>query len=256
MGTALIGILIVGVSVVLSVVGLIVVRRSVPLSFLETHHEVAGFFIGVLGVIYAVLLGFVVFVVWDQFEETKVTVAQEANQLGDLSRMAKAFPKPIENRIREGIMTYMKIVINEEWSTMSRGEESPRAWNAMKQLWGMYREINPQTLREQIVLIKSIDKLNDLSDSRKLRLRASHDSVPMIMWILLCSEGAITIVFTYFFGVTSIRSQALMTAALTTIIVLTLFLIFAIDYPFSGDVKVTPEPFQEELERITNQALE
>jgi hypothetical protein len=46
-------IVVIGASVLSSTAGLLWVRRLVPLSFLQTHHEVAGFFISVLSAIYA-----------------------------------------------------------------------------------------------------------------------------------------------------------------------------------------------------------
>ena len=58
-------IVVIGASVLSSTAGLLWVRRLVPLSFLHTHHEVADFFISVLSVIYAVILGFVVLVGWE-----------------------------------------------------------------------------------------------------------------------------------------------------------------------------------------------
>ena len=61
------------------------------LSFLETSHEVAGFFISVLSVIYAVLRGFVILVVWSDFEEIKEAVVREATQLGDILQVAQGF---------------------------------------------------------------------------------------------------------------------------------------------------------------------
>ncbi|MBC7911605.1 MAG: hypothetical protein H7Y30_13945, partial [Pyrinomonadaceae bacterium] len=88
MQTLLMGILIVGGSVIVAHFGLRLVRRKVPLEVLKQHHEVAGFIIGVLGAVYAVLLAFVAVAVWNQFEAADVTVAQEANQLIGLSHMA------------------------------------------------------------------------------------------------------------------------------------------------------------------------
>ena len=101
MQTLLLGVTIVGMSILLAHLGLRLVRRKVPLPVLETQHEVAGFIIGVLGAIYAVLLAFVVVVVWNQFEDAKSTVEKEANQLHDLSRIAQGFSNPVRQRMLE-----------------------------------------------------------------------------------------------------------------------------------------------------------
>jgi len=250
MSTELTGVLIIGVSVLLSVGGLLWVRRTVSLAFLKTHHEVGGFFIGLLGVIYAILLGFVVLVVWEEFEDAKNTVAREANQLGDIFQMSRGFPTPIQQRVRQAIQTYAQLVIDDEWRTMLQGMASPRVHEAMNSLWHAYMDIEPNTARENALYSQTLDRLNALSENRRLRLHASHDAVPTLMWGLLWAGGIITVLFTYFFGVQNLRSQVLMTAALTTLIAFVLFLIAAIDHPFAGEIRVTPEPFMQILESM------
>jgi amino acid transporter len=250
MQTLLLGLLIVGASVLLAHLGLYLVRRRVPLPVLETQHEVAGFIIGVLGAIYAVLLAFVVVIVWGQFGDAKTTVEREANQLNDLSRMAQGFPGPVQQRMLEGLRVYATSVINDEWNTMSHGLASNKTQAAIDNLWQIYREIDPQTNRENALYAESLDRMNEMSNSRRLRLHASADDIPAVVQVLLWGGGLIMIAFTYFFGVKSIRSQALMTAALAGEIAFILFLIVALDNPFQGYVRLPPEQFQQVLERI------
>jgi hypothetical protein len=244
------GVVIVGASVLLAHLGLYLVRRRVPLSVLETQHEVAGFIIGVLGAIYAVLLAFVVVAVWDQFGEAKITVITEANQLSDLSRMVQGLPQESQGRVLESIRVYARSVIEDEWSTMAQGEASPKTQAAMDNLWQTFREVEPQTNRENALYAGALDRLNQLSDSRRLRVHASSDDIPTIIQILLWGGGLIMIAFTYFFGVKSLRSQALMTAALAGEVAFILFLVVALDNPFHGYLRLPSEPMQQVLKRI------
>jgi hypothetical protein len=248
METLLLGVAIVGMSILIAHVGLRIVRRKVPLPVPETQHEVGGFIIGVLGAIYAVLLAFVVVVVWNQFEDAKSTVEKEANQLHDLSRIAQGFSNPVRQRMLDGLRAYVQVVIDDEWRTMSEGKASPKAQAAMEDLWRIYRDVDPQTNRENALYGESLDRLSDVSDSRRLRVFASGDDIPMVIRILLWVGGFITIAFTYFFGVKSLRSQALMTMALSGEIAFILFLVVALDNPFHGDLRVPPEPMQTVLE--------
>ncbi|HEX8844356.1 MAG TPA: DUF4239 domain-containing protein [Pyrinomonadaceae bacterium] len=250
MQTLLLGMLVVGVSMLLTHVGLRLVRHKVPLSVLETHHEVAGFIIGVLGAIYAVLLAFVVVVMWDQYGDAKEYVEREANQVNNLSRMAEGFPDPMRQRVMDGLRNYAQLVLDEEWATMAHGKAGQRTQEAVNTLWEIYREIDPQTNRESALYDQSLDSLKDMSNSRRLRIQASADDLPTIVQVMLWGGGLITIAFTYFFGVKSVRSQALMTAALAAIVAFILFLIIALDNPFRGYVRVSPEPMQQTLETI------
>ena len=250
MQTGLLGVVIVGMSVLLAHLGLRLVRRRVPLTVLETQHEVAGFIIGVLGAIYAVLLAFVVVAVWDQFGDAKIIVATEANQLTDLSRMAQGFPGPAQQRVLDGLKAYGQSVIDDEWKAMSDGEASQKTQAAMDYLWQLFREVEPQTNRENALYAESLARLNEMGDNRRLRIHASADDIPAVIQVLLWGGGLLIIVFTYFFGVKSIRSQALMTAALASEVAFLLFLVVALDNPFHGYLRLSPEPMQQALERI------
>jgi hypothetical protein len=55
------------VPVLAAVAGMILVQRLVPPALRQEHNDVAGFIYAVLGVAYAVLLAFVVIVVWEEW---------------------------------------------------------------------------------------------------------------------------------------------------------------------------------------------
>ena len=59
--------ILVGLATLLAMLGPIVVRRRLGLEWLSTNNEVAGFKFATIGVLYAVLLGFAVIVVWEEF---------------------------------------------------------------------------------------------------------------------------------------------------------------------------------------------
>jgi hypothetical protein len=65
--------------------------------------------------------------------------------------------------------------------------------------------------------------------------------------VVIVVGGAITVSFTYLFGLKSNVAHALMVAALTLVICGILFTIAEFDYPFSGVVEIRPEAFKEVL---------
>jgi Protein of unknown function (DUF4239) len=250
MQTFILGFIVVGLSLLLTHLGLRLVRRLVPLTVLQSHHEVAGFIIGVLGAIYAVLLAFVVVIMWDQYGDARAHVEREANQLSDLSHLAQGFSEPARGQLISMMQAYAQSAMDDEWPAMADGHDSPRTQTALDDLWRAYLSIEPQTNRENALYQESVSHLNEMSASRRSRLYASRDDLPAVIQILLWGGGAITIAFTYFFGVRSVRSQALMTAALAGIVSFILFLILALDNPFHGYVRASPEPLRQVLERI------
>lgn len=247
MGLVFIGILIIASSVALALAGLFAVRRSVELSLLQDHHDVAGFFIGVLGVIYAVLLAFVVIVVWEDYTDASQNVDAEANQLVDLYWLANGFNDADRDSVQQAAHAYGASVVDHEWDAMADGNQDARTEAALHDLRATYTDMEPDLGRQQETYSESLRRLSDLNDSRTERLHAARDGLHGLMWAVLIVGGVLTIVFTYFFGVRNIGAQSLMTAGLTTMIALTLFLIWSMNHPFRSDFHVDSKPFEDAL---------
>jgi hypothetical protein len=65
------------------------------------------------------------------------------------------------------------------------------------------------------------------------------------MWVVLLATGIVTIGFSFFFGTQNRSAQALMIASLSATIALVLFLIWALNHPFAGLVRVEPVAFRQ-----------
>ena len=85
------GIAIVGGITVLATAGALLVRRWVPVEVLERHNEVAGFIYSVIGVMYAVLLGFTAIIVWNGTTKHKRQSKTRRMNWGTCSAMPKRF---------------------------------------------------------------------------------------------------------------------------------------------------------------------
>src|SRR5215467_9665631 len=139
------GILVVGGSIALAVIGLELVRRLLPPALRMEDESIAGHFSAAIDRLYGVLLAFVVILVWNHFEEGKVIAAREANQVGDLSRMAKVFPPSVEESIRKALINDTVAVIEDEWPAMARHGDSTRTGTVMHQVWNTVRDVHPTT---------------------------------------------------------------------------------------------------------------
>jgi hypothetical protein len=244
METILSAIVIVGSSIIISIAGLWVTRRLVHPSKLQRHHDVAGFLIAIVGLIYGVLQAFVVFVVWSNFENTKDLVETESNCVADIFRIAHGFPSATEGRVRSDVRQYVNDVITYEWPAMEHGHSSAIAERSFDNLWSAWSTLQPTSLHENALYQEAITRLDDLGNCRRRRILASHDGVPPVIWVVLIFGGIATVAFTYFFGADNVKAQAGMTALLTAEIALVLYLIAAIEYPFSGGVAIPSDAFR------------
>jgi hypothetical protein len=67
---------------------------------LVPHREVAGFLVAIVGVVYAVALGFAVVTVWVQFNDAQRTADTEAGDAGELAALSALFAEPARTRLR------------------------------------------------------------------------------------------------------------------------------------------------------------
>jgi HAMP domain-containing protein len=247
LATALYVILTVFVPVLVAVVGLIVVQRLVPPDRRAGYNEVAGFIFAVLGVAYAVLLAFVVIFVWQDYETAQTNVEREAHEMAAGYFIASQLPEPRRTRIQDLTRTYARVVVEEEWPMMERGQTSPRADSLVSQLRLKILEFDPRTKGGQVLYESGLTHFHDAADARRSRLLEVREGIPPLLWVVLVVGGVITVSFTYLFGLESNRAHALMVAALTLVICGILFIIGEFDHPFSGVVEIRPDAFKEVL---------
>jgi hypothetical protein len=243
--TAVLGLLIVGLSAALAVAGLLVVRWRVPLRVLERNNELARFFMSFIGTTYAILLAFVTIATWQTLSAAHAAVAAEANSLGDLVRLVQQFPAAQRHELLVGIRSYALSVTRYEWKSMARAEPSPETFAALNSMWQAYATVGLQTERDRVLYGESLRYLAQVSDHRRDRILAARATIPPTLWIVLLVGGAMTIGFTFLFGSTSLRAQALMTAWLGGAIGLLLFVILVLNLPFTGDVSVPSTVFDQ-----------
>jgi hypothetical protein len=232
-------------------IGLMLVTRTVfGVSRLSENNEIAGFKFAVVGVLYAVLLAFVVIAVWEEYRSTEAAVRNEAKAAVDLHRVAYGLPVEGGAEIRQRLITYTDHVRKFEWETMARGMPSSDAASDLDALSRTIFDIQPQGWREFALYQHALGLLAILTDNRNERLDSSDGSVPGLLWFVLIVGGLVTLGYPAFFGATNRMAQTLMTATLAILVALALLLALALDYPFTGDVKISVLPFAQALAQM------
>jgi Na+/proline symporter len=230
--------------------GLRFVRKTYPAEVLKENHEVAAIIFNSFGLLYGVVVAFVVFVTWGGYDDAKKNLEMEANEADDIFHITKTFPDPARGIIRQGLMDYIASVYGDELERMSQGDISLHSNRAMARLITVFYQIDEKSVPNRELYAESLKRLNNLAQYRRIRIFAGNDTVPLAVWLVLLVGGVITISYTYFFGMKNIKSQYLMTAALTVTITLILVLIYILDHPFTGTSKVSVEPLRQVMEIV------
>ena len=241
------------VAVVFALAGQALVARLVPMHLRVSDNTAFGTIYAALYVLYALSLAFALFTVWGEYREAQRTTDTEADTVADLHHLAKQFPEPERHQIQDLSHSYARAVIVEEWPLLGQGlasRRSPQAQALADELVQAVEDFEPTTSAEQILYAQALTLVQDFDDARELRLLESHQGIPTIMWVVLLGGGVLTISFTFFFGMEETWLHRTSIASLTVLVVLILFTINRIEYPFTGDIRVTPADFESALHRM------
>lgn len=232
------------VTTIVSIGGLLLVRRLVPVEKMRMNHDVADPLLSVVGTLFAVLLGFMVANAMQRFEEARLTTQQEASAVANVFRAAEGFPDASRKRIQKACESYVDQVIKTEWPALAEKKTSEVAWESYDQIWKECVHFVPENDGQSNIQQGLMEYLGEMGDARRMRVGALHNGLPKELWIVLLAGGAATICFTYFFGIENTKLQVLMTALVSLAICLNLFLLACFDDPFTGDVMVRPTAFE------------
>jgi hypothetical protein len=231
-------------------IGLIVVRKVFSLERLSTNNEVAGFKFAVVGVTYAVLLGFAVIVVWEKFRDAEAAVAQEASAVVALERLSQGMDGDAGPVVRQRLVNYAEVTIASDWPAMAKAQMSAAPSRALNGLYDAVLADAPTTQRGTAIMSEMLYRLDSLTEARRTRLLLSTGVVPGVLWSVLFAGAFVTLTFTFFFGLKSLGTQIIMTGMLATLIFMALYVAIEIDHPFTGPVSVGPEALEYALQNI------
>lgn len=250
--TAFFGVLIISLAVVLAVAGLAVVQRLMPLPLRQSHNAATGTIYAALYVMFGVTLGFSLFLVWQQYDAAQKMTEREAATVEGLYRIAGGFPEPERGRAQDLAASYARIVVEEEWPMMREGRTSQLAGDLADELRESIQDFEPRTEAEQDLRALGLTQLDELDETRVLRLLEVREGLPRIVWLVLIVGGVITVSFTFLFGMETPWLHMLAVAALTVVVTLILYTVAVLEYPFNGSVPVEPDAFELVLESINS----
>ena len=217
------------------------IHRRVGVEKLVKNNEIAGFKFATVGVIYAVLLAFTVIVVWEKFSAAENAVDQEAASIAALLRYAGG-KEPAAVALRQSVAAYAQTAIQDEWPAMENESESPATTRALDAVYGTALALGRTGTRENADMAEVFAQVDSITASRRVRLHLATGLVPNIIWLALFAGALLTVGFTLFFGSENLLAQISMTGVLSILVTLGLVVIVSIDHPFTGPVRVHPDP--------------
>jgi Protein of unknown function (DUF4239) len=214
----------------------------------DAHNDVHAVYFSMVGLLYAILLAFVVVVAWEQFNAAENATETEVTRLSNLLRDANVFPPDDRVRIQTAILTYAENVVNREYDTMAKGESDPPTAVAYEAIWNNFYRTRVEDEPASTFYDAAVIRLNELGEARRLRVLSSQSTIPLPLWILLIGGGMFTLAWLFPFHMADTRVQTWAIGTVGAFTGFVLFLVYALQHPFTGDVAIDAGVYESLIE--------
>jgi hypothetical protein len=232
------GLLVLVGAVALGVGAMLLVRRGAPEgSYFEDGDRASGVF-GVLATGFAIFAGFVMFLAFTSYDQSRTGAEAEALALFQQFETAQFFPIAAQNRLSGEIVCYGRYVVNEEWPQMEAGTSGDAINPWALSMFRSLQTVRPESSTEQSAYDKWLDLTSDREEARRDRIHGAAGIVPASLWVVLLFAAGVIFVYMLFFADSGERavSQAMLIGSATAIVVVTLLAIWTLDNPYRPGV--------------------
>jgi hypothetical protein len=222
----------------LAVTAMLLVRRGAPDgSYFADGDRAAGVF-GVLATGFSVLLGFIIFLSFTSYDQSRSGAEQEALVVVQQVENAQFFPAPAAGRLTGELVCYGRSVVNDEWDGMRAGTQGATINPWSVQLFQTLRTVQPRTASQQSAYDKWLDQTSTREEARRDRIHGAAGVIPVTLWVVLFFIAIVIFVFTLFFADSGegAVTQAMLMGSVVSAITVMMLLLYSLDHPFQGGV--------------------
>jgi hypothetical protein len=236
-------------ALVISVVTVLVLNRIWPIPNRKLINDVTGWQLGILGTTYGVILGFMLYTVWNDFRMAEINTNLEAASLLTVSRISSGLPSPEREAFHELGLKYADVTIHDEWPAMQVQQDSHASQRVLGDMWKLLVEVKTEEGGSNSV-DHLTSALGDLSERRSLREEELRNRLPRILWLLLIAGAGATVGSSCLLGNDNKWVHYCQVLALTFVVAVTLAAIADLARPFEGAVSVAPVAFERALKMM------
>lgn len=232
------GLLVVVGACAITVSAMLLVRRRAPVgSFFSDGDRASGVF-GVLATGFSVLLGFVIFLGFESFDDSRAGAEAEATILLQQVETAQFFQPPTASELTGELLCYGRSVVGAEWRALDNHtvSDSVNPWAA--EMFRTLKSVDPQSAAEQSAYDRWMDQTAAREQARMNRLHGAEGIIPTPLWLVLGSIAAVIFVYMLFFADRGERAttQGMLMGSVTMVITSTLLLLAFFDQPYGGGI--------------------
>ncbi len=215
---------------------MLLVRRGAPEGSRFKDGDRASGVFGVLAGGFAIFAGFIIFLAFSTYDQSRSGGESEALAMAQQFETAQFLPPASRDVLGGQLVCFARSVVHQEWPQMEAGHNNDTINPWAASLFRAQKRVNPVTPTEQAAYAKWLDQTSDREAARTDRLHGAEGIIPGSIWLVLLLIAGVVFAFMLFFADSGEGpgAQAMLMGSATTVIVLTLIAINALDNPYRG----------------------
>jgi hypothetical protein len=195
-------------------------------------------------VFYGLAVALIAVSVWQTYTDAGRTISEEATAIGVLYRDVGGYPEPTRSQLQQHLRKYLEYVIHQAWPQQQRGQIPTGGVEQANRFQALLVTFEPATESQKLLHAETLRAYNHMIEARRLRLDLVLTGLPRILWSVIVIGALVSLSSAFFFHVEDPFLQKFQLVLLATFIGLLIFMIFALDHPFRGDLGLRPDPYQ------------
>lgn len=233
----------VGLAVVLIVTSvtvsvMLLVRRRAPAgSYFADGDRASGVF-GVLATGYSVLLGFIIFLAFSSYDQSRSGAETEATIVSQQVQTAQFMPRDSREALTNELTCYARSVAGVEWDAVDNGTLGDRINPWGGELFKTISTVKPRSATEQSAYDRFMDETADRQQARIDRVHGAEGIIPAPLWLVLFVISGVIFTYMLFFAdrAEGAVTQGMLMGSVTVVICLLLLLLRFFDHPHGEGV--------------------
>jgi hypothetical protein len=213
---------------------------------------------GVLATGFSVLLGFIIVICFQSYDESRTGAEVEAAMVVQQVETAQFLPANTAEDLTGQLVCYARSVIGPQWDALERGQlnESINPWGG--EMYLTIKAADPQTPAEQSAYDRWMEQTGERELARLDRIHAAQGLVPLPLWIALFTIFAVILVYMLFFADPDegAGTQSMLMGSVTLIITALLLLLVFFNHPHGPGLGQLRPTAMERTTRIIDTELE
>jgi hypothetical protein len=233
----LLGLVVILVVTAITVSSMLLVRRHAPEGSYFTDGDRASGVFGVLATGFSILLGFIIFLGFTSYDESRAGAESEATIVAQQVQTAQFLPEDAAVLTGE-LICYARSVAGPEWDALAEGTLGDRInpWGA--EMFRTMSEVDPGTATEQSAYDRWMSQTADREQARIARIHGAEGIIPVPLWLALFVISGVVFAYLLFFAdpAEGAVTQGMLMASVTVVISILLSLLIFFDHPHGDGV--------------------